>query len=140
MRKLAKLITGAFLCLLISSTTALADCDEPETQTEMNICTAEEYKTADKELNEAYSKHSKGLSDAHLEALKQAQLAWIKYRDQACTSFGLSAEGGSMEGMLVTMCRTRLTAERTDLLDDQFSTEADDTEAEAPDAEEAKPE
>ncbi|GJM02533.1 MAG: hypothetical protein DHS20C08_10340 [Rhodomicrobium sp.] len=136
-KSILKLGLTILFIFTLQITTALADCDEPQTQTEMNICAAEEYKTADKELNEAYSKHTNGLSDAHLEALKQAQLAWIKYRDLACASFGLSAEGGSMEGMLVNMCRTRLTAERTDLLTDQFLSPEETEEA---DAEEAKPE
>ena len=137
MVKFTKQIICAFVFLIMASSNALADCDDPQTQADMNKCAADELAATDKELNEAYQKFTKDLSPEHLEALKTAQNAWIKYRDDACASYGLTAEGGSMEGMLVSMCKARITAERTDLLNDQFMTPEES--AESPEGTEEPP-
>ncbi len=131
MRQIKIYATLTFLILLTTSITAGARpliqkiqseaCDNPSTQVDMNICAAEEFKAADTKLNQVYNRHIKGLDPSHKEALQKAQRIWISYRDLACHSFSLSAEGGSMQGMLVNMCRTRLTSERTRLLNDQFA-------------------
>ncbi len=131
MRQIKIYATLTFLILLTTSITAGARpliqkiqseaCDNPSTQVDMNICAAEEFKAADTKLNQVYNRHIKGLDPFHKEALQKAQRIWISYRDLACHSFSLSAEGGSMQGMLVNMCRTRLTSERTRLLNDQFA-------------------
>jgi uncharacterized protein YecT (DUF1311 family) len=131
MTKIFKPILIAIFFLMLGNNSAWANCDEPQTQAEMNKCAAEELAISDKELNETYQKYTKDLSPAHLDALKKAQNSWIKYRDEACASYGLTAEGGSMEGMLVSLCRARLTAERTDLLTEQFDPESG-AEEEAP--------
>lgn len=98
---------------------AKAGCDEPQTQTEMNICARADFETADDELNNVYGAAISGLSPAHRAALKKAQLAWITYRDLACRSYGLMAEGGTMASMLVSNCMAEVTRQRTKILSDQ---------------------
>lgn len=115
-----KTLITALAMLTFTSLPALANCDDPKTQTEMNICAAEEFKLADKELNETYSRVSKGLEPNHKDALLKAQRAWIKYKDLACEAYSLQAEGGSMQPMLHNMCLTRLTGERSQFLAEQF--------------------
>lgn len=102
---------------------ALADCADPQTQVEMTTCSGAAFKAADTELNAAYKAAMATMKawDADLdpadqgaaEALRDAQRAWIPYRDAACGAEGFFYLGGSMESMVVTDCLTRLTRERT---------------------------
>lgn len=116
--------------LLLSATTTdlaiaqqIADCTKVQTQMEITQCTYQEWQAADAELNIAYQsamanmrqmdndlpEHLKGAA----EALQEAQRAWIPYRDKACQSYGFQARGGTMEPMLVNICFTELTQQRT---------------------------
>lgn len=123
------------LCLLFVLTALPAttgaqqpDCKNPQTQTEMNICAGIDYKAADVELNRQYKKTiaSMKATDANLpvelkgaeKALREAQRAWITFRDKTCEAFGFNARGGSMESMLVGQCLADITRKRTDELSD----------------------
>ncbi len=90
----------------------------------MNYCVQQEFVTADAELNRVYKRvrtilrstaydaaRSDGRTEA--EALRDAQRAWIAYRDQACAMEGIHFRGGSMEPLLVAACLRRLTERRT---------------------------
>jgi len=97
-----------------------ADCKNPMNQSEMNICSLQDYEAADAKLNAAYRGLMKKLGDdsAAQDKLKIAQRAWIAFRDSECDFEGHSAEGGSMQPMLVNGCMARLTEQRTkDLAD-----------------------
>lgn len=120
--ELAPLFILSFLLSVGGTSVAHAACNNPQTQTEMNICAHEDYKVVDAELNAIYSRSITGLSQSHQSALKKAQRAWISYRDLACHSFGLSTEGGSMQSMLVSNCLADLTRQRIKILADQFQT------------------
>jgi len=100
-----------------------ANCKNPQTQMEMNICSQRDYEAADRALNAQYqatrktmkawdadaTPDSKGADDA----LVKAQRAWVAYRDAQCISYGFQAHGGSMEPMLVSGCQADLTRKRT---------------------------
>ncbi|CAN7426545.1 lysozyme inhibitor LprI family protein [Rhizobium sp. LjRoot258] len=99
------------------------DCKNPLTQMEMTSCEQDRYDTADKALNEQWTKtraQTAGV-DKNLEekdrgaekALLTAQRAWISYRDAECQAEGFQARGGSMEPMLVAGCLANLTDQRT---------------------------
>jgi uncharacterized protein YecT (DUF1311 family) len=105
------------------------DCENAMTQADMNMCANKDYEAADKELNAVYKKAMASMKatdtelagiDTNLvgavEALKNAQRAWIGYRDGQCELAGFEARGGSMEPMLVSGCLTDLTKKRTDEL------------------------
>lgn len=105
------------------------DCENAMTQAEMNMCANQDYEAADKELNAVYRKAMASMKatdtelagiDTNLvgavEALKNAQRAWIGYRDGQCELAGFEARGGSMEPMLVSGCLADLTKKRTDEL------------------------
>ncbi|WP_240335391.1 lysozyme inhibitor LprI family protein [Pseudotabrizicola algicola] len=100
------------------------DCDNAMTQQAMNRCAALELEAADKDLNAAYAEARgamrdldtdlpPGLSGAEL-ALRDAQRAWISYRDKACAAEGFLMRGGSAEPLLVLGCRLRLTEQRAE--------------------------
>lgn len=100
------------------------DCSKPqETQLGMNICAGEDYKKADVALNAAYQRAQASMKSfldydadkakAGKKKLVEAQRAWIKFRDAACEVEGLSAEGGTIQPLLISTCLTKLTKRRT---------------------------
>jgi uncharacterized protein YecT (DUF1311 family) len=99
-----------------------ANCKNPQTQLEMNICSQRDYEAADKALNAQYQTTRKAMkkwdadSSADLkgaeDALVKAQRAWVAYRDAQCISSGFQAHGGSMEPMLISGCQADLTRKR----------------------------
>ena len=48
------------------------------------------------------------------EMLRDAQRAWIPFRDKACAAESNLARGGTMQSMLVSSCMERLTRQRTE--------------------------
>lgn len=104
------------------------DCAKAEAQTDLNICAALDFDTADKALNAQYKKTRAAMVaiDADLDndmkgaekALVKAQRAWVDYRDGECEAQGFQARGGSMEPMLVSGCKADLTKKRTKELKD----------------------
>jgi len=116
-----------FACLALPAAAQEVDCENPVTQMEMNQCAHDDWEAADAELNAAYQRAMtlvKGW-DADLpeaeqggaEALRQAQRAWITFRDKACEVEGFPMKGGSAEPLLVFGCLRQLTEERTAQLD-----------------------
>lgn len=99
------------------------DCANAMAQMELTYCAEQDWMTADAALNAAYGE-AKALMrqiDADLpkaergaEAyLRDAQRAWIGFRDAACAAEGYVMHGGSGEPMLIYACRARLTEQRT---------------------------
>lgn len=102
-------------------------------QIEMNICANREFLIADEELNRQwpitreymqrrdadfaeYADTSRDDRPGYVDALLEAQRAWIAYRDAHCRSEGYSARGGSLEPLLISICKTALTSARTNAL------------------------
>ena len=101
-------------------------CDDPQNQADMNACAAIDFEAADAELNAVWSEAIAGAREMDAEinreydqaptseaVLREAQRAWIIFRDAQCTYEGHEARGGSMEAMIYDGCRARLTRERT---------------------------
>ena len=121
-----KACAAVLLILVIVPSSLLAqdkpNCKDPQTQTEMNICAGLDYKGADAELNISYKAAIAQMKDMDTnlppelkgaeKTLREAQRAWIPYRDKACESYGFMARGGSMESMLVGNCLADLTRNR----------------------------
>ena len=121
--------SAAFMALLALPAVAQepkANCKNPQTQMEMNICSQRDYEAADKALNAQYQTTRKAMkkwdadSSADLkgaeDALVKAQRAWVVYRDAQCISSGFQAHGGSMEPMLISGCQADLTRKRIEEL------------------------
>ena len=102
-------------------------CGDPQNQMDMNFCAAIAFERADSELNAAWRltiTAARG-TDREIDRrydrrptteakLREAQRAWIIFRDAHCTVEGYDqARGGSMEPMAYDGCRARLTRERT---------------------------
>lgn len=104
------------------------NCADPQSQSEMNACAAIDFERADAELNAEYRRavaHARASDreeSARLEGddrpgdeatLREAQRAWVGFRDAHCRLQGYEARGGSMESMLYDGCRAELTRART---------------------------
>jgi uncharacterized protein YecT (DUF1311 family) len=101
-------------------------CDDPQNQMEMNVCAGLDFERADAELNNLWRQTIAGARarDRALDRrydqrptteakLREAQRAWLLFRDAHCTVQGYDeARGGTMEPMVYGACRARLTRER----------------------------
>ena len=125
--------------ILVLATAAMATqtpyeeyhCDAPMAQQDMNMCALLDFEAADKTLNILWRKVIADAREADRDidrrddqrlggeaVLRNAQRAWIQFRDAHCTYQGYEARGGSMEPMLYNGCRARLTNERISQLSD----------------------
>ena len=110
-------------CLTLPAAAQEVDCKNAVTQMDMNQCAYADWEAADAELNAAYKRAMTLLKqwDADLPqgeqggatALKEAQRAWITFRDKACEVEGYAMKGGSAEPLLVYGCMRQLTEDRT---------------------------
>jgi uncharacterized protein YecT (DUF1311 family) len=102
-------------------------CNDAQTQLAMNMCAELDFERADAELNAAWREAIAGtrISDREIDRqsdrrptgeakMREAQRAWLVFRDAQCTVEGYDeARGGSMEPMVYSGCRARMTRERT---------------------------
>lgn len=101
------------LALFLFSGYVLADeCDNANTQTDLNTCSAAQYQAADKKLNQTWQDVLKRAEPAQRDLLKKAQSAWITLRDADCAFISSSTEGGSVQPMVNNQCLTDKTNER----------------------------
>lgn len=119
------------LALTLAAGSAAAqtpDCKNPITQVEMTFCAEQDWMAADKDLNAAYQEARTQMRklDAYWPAdqrgaesnLRDAQRAWITFRDANCAAEGWLMRGGTAEPMLIYGCRARMTRARTQELRD----------------------
>lgn len=98
----------------------------------MNYCAGQDFERADVELNAAYRTAIASAQEADREyaritqgnegrdsgpgeeaSLREAQRAWVTFRDAQCQGESYEARGGSMQPMLYDGCRATLTRART---------------------------
>jgi uncharacterized protein YecT (DUF1311 family) len=115
-----KLAAAVFTLFLLTSFYCFAQekklpepCADAQSQGEMNICWGKEYKAADARLNDAYKQFAAKLDDEEKAQLKNAQLAWLKYRDVNCEFVADQYKGGSMRPMIAAICLADVTNTRT---------------------------
>lgn len=113
-------------CLTLPAAAQEVDCANAMAQADLNQCAYQDWEAADAALNDAYQEAMALLQDwdadlpkeeqGGAEALKEAQRAWITFRDKACEAEGYAMKGGSAEPLLVYGCMRLLTEERTNHL------------------------
>ena len=121
--KRAVLVLLPCLCLLAGSSSASAQkkkgqatkdpCPGAYTQYDMNACAHREFQAADAALNRAYDQLSSRLDEGRRAKLKEAELAWLKYRDGNCEFVSSEYEGGTMRPMAHSFCLADVTRART---------------------------
>ncbi|MCZ8045972.1 MAG: lysozyme inhibitor LprI family protein [Microcystis aeruginosa K13-05] len=89
------------------------NCNNPQTQSQMNICASIAYQNADRKLNQVYRQLLPKLSAARKQKLITAQQAWIKFRDSSCEFERSAYEGGSIAPMIYGNCLAAVTEQRT---------------------------
>jgi uncharacterized protein YecT (DUF1311 family) len=114
--------------LVLAASPALAqeiDCSTTMNQLDLNDCACEAYARADGRLNEAYAEaiaatraRDAQTGSHHEEALREAQRAWVTYRDRHCA---LVAEhwgggGGQAQPMIHAGCLESETDLQTETL------------------------
>lgn len=126
------MITFAFALLLTAQDPAW-NCENPQAQQEMNYCAGQDFERADAELNTVYRGAIERAREADREyaridpgganarsgepgeeaGLREAQRAWVTFRDAHCRLQSFEARGGSMQPMLDAGCRATITRART---------------------------
>lgn len=107
------------------------NCADPQVQQEMNWCAGQQYEAAYAALNAQWAITAEvmktrdaewaelGSSDKRpgfFKSLLESQRGWLRYRDAHCRLDGYAARMGSLESLLVSTCKTRLTRLRTEEL------------------------
>src|ERR1044071_5867242 len=88
-------------------------CANAQSQGEMNVCWGNEYKKADVVLNQIYRQLLAKLDEDEKAELKEAQTAWLKYRDANCDFVADQYKGGTMRPMIHAICLADVTNNRT---------------------------
>ncbi|MFL6229936.1 MAG: lysozyme inhibitor LprI family protein [Pyrinomonadaceae bacterium] len=95
-------------------------CGKYDTQAEAGECAYKEYQAADAELNKAYNQLAAQLDADGRTHLKEAELAWISYRDKNCEYESSFYLGGTMRPMIESFCLARMTKARSAELREQL--------------------
>jgi uncharacterized protein YecT (DUF1311 family) len=98
---------------------AVASCDNPSSQHEINDCASQAAKEADTKLNAAYKAVMAASDKQRQILLRKSQRAWVVFRDANCevyydmTRVKDSPVIGSMAPQLSLACEKKITEERT---------------------------
>ncbi len=92
------------------------DCSKATTQVEINKCSEQQYKSADKELNDLYKKVLTKLDARQKLALIQSQRKWVSFRDEYAKVYQSIFNEGSMLASAVVKCKTGSTRSRIEEL------------------------
>jgi len=133
MRNLPILLLIASSALVVGQQTPAPQnpCEErPISQFQMDKCADFQFKRADARLDKVYGNALKRMSDdlaraenrgdktqmqyeqTAIAGLKDAERAWLSYRDIQCKAAGQQYEGGSMAPMIYSQCLTTITEHR----------------------------
>ncbi|TPI44129.1 DUF1311 domain-containing protein [Mesorhizobium sp. B2-9-1] len=99
---------------------ATIDCAAAKTQADLATCTAANAASADAGLNAVYKGLAGRLAPADLKRLRDAQRAWIAFRDKECAFRTQPYAGGSVYATLVETCKQDLTKARLAQLQHQL--------------------
>ena len=105
------MITVSVSCLAQSEPDSI-NCEDPQTQLEMNICSLRDYEASDKKLNEIFKEIAASIDAKSKPLLIQAQRNWIIVRDSHCKIYEHFYQGGSMMPMMINSCKKELTDNR----------------------------
>jgi len=101
---------------LLLATPALAedvDCNNAMTQPDMNVCSGKGYQAADRLLNSTYAKLMAAADESDKKRLRNAERAWIAFRDAQCAYETSASIDGTIHPMEVSGCYTSKTIART---------------------------
>jgi uncharacterized protein YecT (DUF1311 family) len=96
---------------------APADCAQAETTQDRRACAQASYDKADQRINEVYKQLRERLDAEGKNRLKEAQRAWITYRDAECVWAADQMRGGTEAPVIEAGCRADQTSVRADELE-----------------------
>ncbi|WP_246672126.1 MULTISPECIES: lysozyme inhibitor LprI family protein [unclassified Mesorhizobium] len=111
---------GLAMLLTIPAARAAIDCAAAKTQADLATCTTANAASADAGLNAVYKVLAGRLAPADLKRLRDAQRAWIPFRDKECAFRTQPYADGSVYSTLVETCRAELTKARLAQLQHQL--------------------
>ncbi|MDF2641066.1 MAG: putative lipoprotein [Pseudomonas sp.] len=111
-------LLAALMALGVGCSAQAADCDA--NQASMNQCAGKELADLDAQLNKHYKAQMAWLkTPAKKQALKDAQVKWIAFRDADCNyEAGKARDGGSMWPLVQSQCLIKHTKVRVKQLED----------------------
>jgi uncharacterized protein YecT (DUF1311 family) len=124
-------LAAIFLLSAVFSASAQDElkCNPEGATSEMAQCARDDFDKADKKLNKVYQQLLKSFTetdkevgdttpeDSRVKRLKEAQRAWIVFRDADCALISTENFGGSMEQITIPGCTATVTEERTKQLE-----------------------
>jgi len=115
---MVRLILAGIALLLAQPARADEDCSGQATQLEMNACASRNFDAADAALNAAYREivSRLGGDEATRVLLRDAQRAWVTFRDAECRFSTSGVAGGSIHPLIYATCLADVTAARTAIL------------------------
>lgn len=101
------------LVLLAAAPAAIAaDCTLLTDPARVAACVGDDYANADATLNRSYQSVMRALDPEGKALLRDAERAWIGFRDKHCAFVGAASGGGSIEATVIGQCETELTIDR----------------------------
>jgi uncharacterized protein YecT (DUF1311 family) len=94
------------------------NCANANSNVEYKECQHRAYAAADQKLNQVYKQIISGLSGVEKQKLINAQLAWIKFRDNNCDFEVYGSRRGSGYSGFLSECLERMTYARIKELED----------------------
>ncbi len=79
-------------------------CTSKDSQTEMNVCSAELAKRVQAEMQRTYERLLGRADSKDKKTLREAQTAWTTYRNRHCTFQASGNEGGSVQALIYNLC------------------------------------
>ena len=116
MRKAA--IAIAFIAF--NSYALALDCNNAMTDPEMYQCAGKDLAAADKKLNQTYGRLMSLLDNEGQKKLKEAQRAWLKFRDANADFAGDLNRGGTLERLNFLGAKANMTNARVEELDSEI--------------------
>jgi uncharacterized protein YecT (DUF1311 family) len=85
------------------------NCDNAHDEAAIDRCMASARNRTDRELNQVYQALMAKVSDRGKRQLRDAERAWITYRDRQCAFDTAGSIGGSIHDAMVANCHDRIT-------------------------------
>jgi uncharacterized protein YecT (DUF1311 family) len=110
------LVSALLLISLVPSPAQAQSCDAATSQAAMTACGAAAAKKSDARLNATYMAVMARLSPAGKLRMRDAQRAWLAFRDKQCLFESNGVDGGSIAPMVAQSCAMSVTDDRVKAL------------------------
>lgn len=116
------LVMGWMMASVLHAQQEVNPCEAEQTQMNMNLCAAKEYREADDALNAKWKQLMAILSPSDQAKMRAMEKLWIQLRDKHCEFESAVYEGGSMQPLVRFSCLKSFTEDRTKQLENLIST------------------